>query len=110
MLHVRKGKNQKERLIPISRHSLFYLQEWVYDQRSHLAGGSNKNDALLISCRGKRMQGQSLFIRLKKLQYDTGNINLIKKEIGLHTLTQHRHTLFSGRHATGKHQPVFRTH
>ena len=34
------------------------------------------------------MQGQSLFIRLKKLQYDTGNIDLIEKEIGLHKLRQ----------------------
>ena len=90
VLHVRKGKNHKERLVPISRHSLFYLQEWVYDHRPHLTGGSNKQDALFLSYRGKRMQGQSLFIRLKKLQYDTGNIDLIEKEIGLHTL---RHSI-----------------
>lgn len=92
VLHVRKGKNHKERLVPISRHSLIYLQEWVYDYRGHLA--HTKNEALFISYRGKRMQGQSLFIRLKKLQYDAGrlegNIDLIEKEIGLHTL---RHSI-----------------
>ena len=36
------------------------------------------------------MQGQSLFVRLKKLQYQTENTDLIEKEIGLHTL---RHSI-----------------
>jgi len=36
------------------------------------------------------MQGQSLLIRLKNLQYQTGDLNLIEKETGLHTL---RHSI-----------------
>lgn len=30
-LHVRKGKNYKERFVPFNKRSLIYLQEWVYD-------------------------------------------------------------------------------
>jgi len=88
VLHVRRGKNHKERLVPISNTNRKHLTEYVYDYRPHLA--QTKSEALFISYRGKRMQGQSLFIRLKKLQYDTGNIDLIEKEIGLHTL---RHSI-----------------
>lgn len=90
VLHVRKGKNYKERLVPISKTNLNYLSEYIYDHRPALLQ-SSKTDALFIAYSTiKRMQGQSLFIRLKNLQYQTGNIDLIEKEIGLHTL---RHSI-----------------
>ena len=90
LLHVRKGKNYKERFVPISKTNLKYLTAYIYDHRSELLKGS-KSTALFVShLYGKRMQGQSLFIRLKKLQYQTNNTNLIEKEIGLHTL---RHSI-----------------
>ncbi|MCG8310749.1 MAG: tyrosine-type recombinase/integrase, partial [Cytophagales bacterium] len=88
-LHVRKGKNYKERFVPISKSSLKYLQEYIYDHRSQLAKSSTI-DALFLGYRGMRMQGQSLFIRLKLLQQRSGNLNLLAKEVGLHTL---RHSI-----------------
>ncbi len=90
VLHVRKGKNYKERYVPVSKTNLKYLSEYIYDHRPELAKGS-KTEAMFIShLYSKRMQGQSLFIRLKKLQYYTGNLDLQEKEIGLHTL---RHSI-----------------
>ena len=44
------------------------------------------------------MQGQSLFIRLKLLQQRSGNLNLLEKEIGLHTL---RHSIATHLMAAG---------
>ena len=88
ILHVRKGKNYKERFVPISKNSLKYLQEYIYDYRPQLAKGSL--DALFLSQTGFRMQGQSLNLRLKHLQQKTGDLNLLEKEIGLHTL---RHSI-----------------
>lgn len=89
LLFVSKGKNYKERFVPISKASLKHLQEYVYDHRRELLLG-NKNDALFISMKGTRMQGQSLILRLKTLQNKTDNAELIEKEIGLHTL---RHSI-----------------
>ena len=90
VLHVRKGKNYKERFVPISKTNLKYLSDYIYDHRSGLAKG-NKTEALFIShLYSKRMQVQSLFIRLKRLQYHTDNLDLQEKEIGLHTL---RHSI-----------------
>ena len=90
ILHVRKGKNYKERLVPISKTSLKHLTSYIYDHRSVLTGDS-KADALFVAYTTKtRMQGQSLFIRLKLLQYHTENSELQEKEIGLHTL---RHSI-----------------
>lgn len=90
ILHVRKGKNYRERLVPINKASLKYLQDYVYDHRPELLKGS-RTEALFISynhCR--RMQGQSLWVRLKVLQHRTEDVKLQEKEIGLHTL---RHSI-----------------
>jgi len=88
VLHVRKGKNYKERFVPISKRSLKHLQEYIYDHRSELARSSI--DALFLSQRGFRMHGQSMIIRLKSLQYKTNDLTLQEKEMGLHTL---RHSI-----------------
>lgn len=90
VLHVRKGKNYKERFVPISKTNLKYLTEYIYDHRSELLRGC-KSDAVFISYQHhRRMHGQSLFIRLKLLQQQTGDLDLLEKELGLHTL---RHSI-----------------
>lgn len=89
LLHVRKGKNYKERFVPISKASLKHLQDYVYDHRQELLTDT-KSEALFISQRATRMQGQSLLRRLNYLQQRAENAELIEKEIGLHTL---RHSI-----------------
>jgi integrase/recombinase XerD len=89
LLHVRKGKNYKERFVPISKRCLKDLQVYVYDHRPELLI-SSKLEALFISQQGTRMQGQSLLKRLHYLQHQTNDAALMEKEIGLHTL---RHSI-----------------
>lgn len=89
LLHVRKGKNYKERLVPISKTSLKHLQDYIYDHRPEILQGS-KSEALFVSMKLKRMDGQTMLIRLKYVQHQTENADLIEKEIGLHTL---RHSI-----------------
>lgn len=88
MLHVRKGKNYKERFVPISKTSLKYLQEYLYDHRGTLQIG--KSEALFLGHSTARLSGQSLYLRLKYLQHQTEDATLMEKEIGLHTL---RHSI-----------------
>jgi len=88
ILHVRKGKNYKERLVPISKTSLKHLEDYIYNYRSTLV--KEKSDALFVSTYGTRMQGQSLNLRLRYLVQKTENPEIIDKEIGLHTL---RHSI-----------------
>jgi len=89
IIHVRKGKNYKERLVPFSKTGLQYLQEWIYDFRILLTK-TNKNASLFISYTGKPMSGNSLYKRLKLLQLEIDNTELQNKEVGLHTL---RHSI-----------------
>jgi len=88
ILHVRKGKGYKERLVPINKTSLKHLESYVYDHRPTLL--KDKTDALFVSTYGTRMQGQSLSLRLKYLILKSENLELIEKEAGLHTL---RHSI-----------------
>ena len=89
ILHVRKGKNYKERLVPFSKSSSKILQEYVYDHRPQLIK-SQKDGNFFISMFGKPMTGGSLYGRLKKLILLVENPDLQRKEIGLHTL---RHSI-----------------
>ena len=89
ILHVRKGKNNQERFVPINTACLKYLQEYIYDYRP-LFNKSDTVDALFLGQWGTRMKGQSLLRRLKLLQLRTENPDVLEKEIGLHTL---RHSI-----------------
>ncbi|MFY0600892.1 MAG: tyrosine-type recombinase/integrase [Cyclobacteriaceae bacterium] len=89
ILHVRKGKNYKERFVPFSKSGSKHLQEWVYDHRLGLIK-SQKEGSLFIGRMGTPMIGSSLYTRLKLLQLNTESIELQQKNIGLHTL---RHSI-----------------
>jgi len=89
ILHVRKGKNYKERFVPFNKTNAKHLQAYVYDWRPLLAK-DKKEEALFVTERRKRMSSQSQLLRLKILIQRTENIALKEKEITLHTL---RHSI-----------------
>ncbi len=89
ILHVRKGKNYKERLVPISRRGIDYLQAWVYDYRRGLLKTMTE-PALFVGKRGKPLHANTLYRRVKMIQIQTDDPVLQRKDIGLHTL---RHSI-----------------
>jgi integrase/recombinase XerD len=89
VLHVRKGKNYKERFVPFSKNTAKTLETYVYDYRPFFSHAKELN-ALFVSVKGYRMETQSMAIRLKILQQKTDEIELQQKDISLHTL---RHSI-----------------
>ena len=89
ILHVRKGKNYKERLVPFSRTGLLHLQEWVYDYRMQLLRSLTES-RLFVSKTGRPMTGDNIYKRVKLLQLKVDNPELQMKTLGLHTL---RHSI-----------------
>jgi len=89
ILHVRKGKANKERLVPFNKTNSQYLQEYIYDSRPQIVL-DKRNNALFISQKGNRMNAQSMAIRLKLLQQRTGDLQLQEKNVRLHVL---RHSI-----------------
>jgi len=88
ILHVRKGKNYKERVVPITKQSLQYLENYLYDARPYFC--NDKNEAFLVTHSGKRLGGTMMLRRLQQLIQLTNNSTLQSKDIHLHTL---RHSI-----------------
>ncbi len=89
IVHVKKGKNNKERFVPFSNTVADYLKQWIFEHRRTLLLNP-KEGALFIGVFGKPMTAGTLYNRFKKLVQLTGNIDLIEKEPGLHSL---RHSI-----------------
>ena len=88
ILHVRKGKNYKQRVVPITKQSLLHLQNYLYDARPYFS--NEKNEAFFVTQSGKRLGGTMMLVRLKQLIGFTANAELMQKDIHLHTL---RHSI-----------------
>lgn len=89
ILHVRKGKNYKERFVPFNKANSKILQEYIYDHRPYFIN-AKQNNALFLGVKGHRLQAQSMAIRLKLLIQKTDDIELHQQETSLHTL---RHSI-----------------
>lgn len=85
-IHVRKGKNYKERFVPINSYNLRILEDYIYESRPYYVKDTEDTDALFISAFGKRLQGLSLANRLKVIANATQSKDIIKKQITPHTL------------------------
>jgi integrase/recombinase XerD len=88
-IFVRKGKNYKERFVPINRKNAEILEDYIYEARPQFKD-ANINDALFINPQGTRLLGMTFANRLKVIAASTNNKNIIDKKITLHTL---RHSI-----------------
>lgn len=89
ILHVRKGKNSKERFVPISKQGAKYLEDYVYNHRPYLLKSSTES-RLFINHYGKPLPGNTMYKRMKQIQYLTNDTQIQQKEITLHGL---RHSI-----------------
>ena len=88
-IHVRKGKNYKERFVPMNGYNLQVLEDYIFEARPEY-NIKNGTEALLISKHGKRLNGMSISNRLRAIVLATENKHIEKKQITLHTL---RHSI-----------------
>ena len=86
---VRKGKNYKERFVPINRKNAEILEDYIFEGRPEFYK-SNLTEALFTSQQGKRLNGMSFANRLKAIVQATNNKNIVEKQITLHIL---RHSI-----------------
>ena len=86
---VRKGKNYKERFVPINRKNAEILEDYIFEGRPEFYD-SKDSEALFVSKQGKRLNGMSFANRLKAIVQATNNKNIVEKQITLHIL---RHSI-----------------
>lgn len=88
-IHVRMGKNYKERFVPVNEYNLGLLEEYLYEARPEYLK-NHQTDALLLSQIGLRIDGKSIAYRIKQIVEATEDENLMEKHITPHTL---RHSI-----------------
>lgn len=86
VLHVRKGKHYKERFIPIAEKNFEEIKLYLDYARPQLMQEQKHEYIFVDASKGRIMNRQSLYIRVKKLIKKAK----IKKRAGVHTL---RHSI-----------------
>ena len=86
---VRKGKNYRERFVPINRKNAEILEDYIYEGRPEFYQ-SNLSEALFVNKNGTRMLGMTFANRLKVIVEATNNKTIAEKGITLHIL---RHSI-----------------
>jgi integrase/recombinase XerD len=89
LVFVRKGKNYKERYVPINYRNLKILEDYLYDARLEFYKAA-ESEAFFIGQQGKRLGTQSFGNRLDALVHLTGDSELQEKKVTPHTL---RHSI-----------------
>jgi len=93
LLHVKKGKGNKERYVPVTAINLNYIKEYISDCREQLLSKNQEDgetEYLFVNQYGKKCGNQSLSNRLRALINNAENSNITAKEPTLHTL---RHSI-----------------
>lgn len=89
LLHVKKGKYNTERLVPITNHSYNTITNYLENARPVFCNNPRQK-AFFLTYRSRRMSGQSFLLRLKAMIKNSGIESIKKKQIGLHSL---RHSI-----------------
>ncbi len=89
LVHVRKGKGKKERVVPVNSYNLQILEDYVFEARPQFCK-STENEALLIGRTGKRLIGGTMGTRLKIIQKFCDSTSLKNKRLTPHLL---RHSI-----------------
>jgi integrase/recombinase XerD len=88
-IYVRKGKNYKERFIPINLYNLNILEDYIYDKRMEFNKSSESN-YVFITEHSIKMSGATLENDLKQIIKATEDRILLEKKITPHAL---RHSI-----------------
>lgn len=88
-IYVRRGKNYKERFVPINKYNLGILEDYLYEARPEFLK-NYQTDALLISNHGRRINDMTVANRLKVIIEASEHESILGKHITLHTL---RHSI-----------------
>ncbi|MCP5007928.1 MAG: tyrosine-type recombinase/integrase, partial [Planctomycetes bacterium] len=81
LLRVNKGKGSKDRVIPLGRHAVRFLGEYISKARPRLTRHNRKLRNLFIGRTGKSMNGQTVTVMIRKCARNAR----MKKHVTAHT-------------------------
>ena len=87
-IFVRKGKFDKERIVPVGDEALISVEEYL-DARYRLLIHVREREALFLSSRGYRMNGQSVYERIKIWKEKAGVTSKGSSHAFRHSMASH---------------------
>ncbi len=85
IVRVNNGKGQKDRIVPMGDYAAKFLDKYITKVRPHLTRFCPINENLFVNMFGHPIDGQSVYVMIKKYSQKAG----INKEVSAHTF---RHT------------------
>lgn len=89
IVHVKKGKGNKQRLIPFNNTIKEYFTSWIYEYRMILVKDKTEPH-LMVGSSGRPISEDRVRNRLKRLIHQSSSTKLKEKNITLHSL---RHSI-----------------
>ena len=85
MIRINKGKGKKDRVVPMGKHAIRFLREYITKVRPHFTKKNRKNRHFFVDRYGKPISKQVVSIMIRTYARQAG----IKKQVTAHTF---RHT------------------
>ena len=81
VLYIRKGKGKRQRVVPLGRHAVRYLKEYLEKIRPTYAKKNPRERALFLTNRGPALTWNAIRANINDYRKKAG----IRKTVGLHT-------------------------
>ena len=81
VLYIRKGKGKKQRVVPLGKHAVQYLKEYLEKIRPRYAKKNPKERALFLTNRGPALTWNAIRANVNDYRKKAG----IRKTVGIHT-------------------------
>jgi integrase/recombinase XerD len=85
MLRINQGKGRKDRVVPMGRHAVRFLREYIAKVRPRYTKKNSRNRSLIVDRIGKPISRQVVSLMVRTSAREAG----IKKQVSAHTF---RHT------------------
>ena len=89
LLRINQGKGKKDRVVPMGRHAVRFLREYITRVRPHYAKKHPANRYLMVDRSGRRMRRQTVRVMIRKYADQAG----LKGNVGPHLF---RHAFATG--------------
>ncbi|HRN57794.1 MAG TPA: site-specific tyrosine recombinase XerD [Agriterribacter sp.] len=83
------GKGDKERLVPIGKAAVKYINIYLENTRAHLTVKKGEEDILFLNRRGSRMSRVMIFLIIKELAQKAGIVKNISPHTFRHSFATH---------------------
>ena len=81
-IKVVEGKGDKDRIVPIGKMAIFYLEKYLKTARLNLLKNKKESPLVFFNYKGEKMSRQGFYKYIQKLALDNG----IEKKISPHTI------------------------